>query len=234
MLSWRLSIRRSITCCRKASSTAFTQATASNRCCPPDNSKRPRRDGVRTAAIAASVAVEASCGMVSTSRRHDAVSAHPSCPLLCLLLLSLSRSLGERLLDCLGELSRTKRLGQGGIRTERFRDIEEHQIVRGAAAGHGDDFGLRRDLTNLAYRLDAFLLRHQDVGDDDVGVALPDEGQTVLPVLRLEESMRAGERAHHQPPHGLVVIDDQDHCHAALLSSRRGSHEGYERDPLCD
>ena len=86
--------------------------------------------------------------------------------------------------------------------------------MRQPAAGNGDDLGGRRTLLHFADGLDAFLVRHQDVGDDDIGLVLVHQPEPLLPVLGLEHVMFAtAEGAHHQLAHVGVIVDYQKYCH---------------------
>src|SRR5260221_10783846 len=130
----------------------------------------------------------------------------------------------EHLLDGVLELARLERLGQDRIGAEGARDVEEHQIVRAAAAGHGDDLDLRRQLADLADGLYAFLLRHEDVRDDRVGLHLADKLHAFLAVGRLDQPvLPRGQRAHDEAPHRLVVVNYQNQCHAKSPLSRAPS-----------
>src|SRR6266705_310863 len=49
------------------------------------------------------------------------------------------------------------------------RDLEHVVIPQRLEAGHGDDLHLGKFLAQFVDRLDAFLFRHEDIGDDHVG-----------------------------------------------------------------
>jgi hypothetical protein len=86
-----------------------------------------------------------------------------------------------------------------------------HRRLHGAVGRHDDDHGLGVDLLDLGQQLQAVHARHAQVGQDDVGVRLLEQGQpgagvvgaahlvAVLPEQRLERRRRVD-----------LVVDDHD------------------------
>jgi TfoX/Sxy family transcriptional regulator of competence genes len=121
---------------------------------------------------------------------------------------------GENAVDGRDQLVRPERLCQGCLRAESFGDVEIHQVLR-AAAGDRDDLHAGRALERLADRLDAFLVRHEDIGDDEIGLPIRQQRQALPPVFRLEQRMAArAEHAQDELAHRQIVIDHQNCRHS--------------------
>src|SRR6202049_5308791 len=110
--------------------------------------------------------------------------------------------------------------GQEFIRIEWLRDdvqraecprhLEQVGVATAPAAGDGDDLRVGPGLAHLGNGLDAFLLRHDDVGDDQVRLLAaehrPDEytvvgGQDVVAGVPKDVLDRH--------PYSSIVVDDQ-------------------------
>jgi hypothetical protein len=79
--------------------------------------------------------------------------------------------------------------GEQEVRIERLRDdvhgaelacaLEEIGVAGAPATGNGDDLRVRLGRAHLGKRLDAFLVRHDDVGDDEVRLPAAEHGHPV-------------------------------------------------------
>src|SRR5919197_6435634 len=79
---------------------------------------------------------------------------------------------GEALLDFGEELVGVEGFGEDGVGAEAARHAQEVGVADAAAAGDGEDLSLGPRAAQLEDGLDALLLRHDDVGDDEVGTFL--------------------------------------------------------------
>lgn len=111
-----------------------------------------------------------------------------------------------------------ERLRDGARRPEVQGLREEAGVAAASAARHGDDRQSREFLPHLHDRLDAFLLRHEDVDDGEIGRRLPLTAQPFHAVARQDDLVavelegRFEERADVR-----LVVDHEDSRHGHPL-----------------
>src|SRR5690606_34596761 len=135
-----------------------------------------------------------------------------------------ARPLGKMAFDEGDEVARPERLGDGGGGAERHARAEQPLAPQLPAAGRGDDRDVGRRAADLPDGLDPLHLRHDDVGDDEVELLLPQTGEALLAVARRDHVIaRRLQRALEGAEDQLLVVDHQDtrHERGSLSMSRR-------------
>src|SRR6185437_8080421 len=108
------------------------------------------------------------------------------------------------------ELVGAERLCQDTIRAERADNLEEIDLAALEIAGHRQDLGRGFELADLHHRLDAVLLRHDDLGDDQIRPRVSPKPHP-FDAVDGGKHMVAGalQRALDNAANAAVVVDDQ-------------------------
>ena len=133
-----------------------------------------------------------------------------------------SRDQGHRLVD-------VERLRQVLVRTTL---VGGHCAVQIGVAGHDDHREMRVASGDLAEQLQSVDVRHADVGDDRVRLALPQSRVDAGAALEsLDREPGATERALQHPPDRPVVVDDPHLARATRARSPNLARAAHERSP---
>src|SRR5258708_5005078 len=146
----------------------------------------------------------------------------PVCPASVLRLAGAPQAaVREDVVDAAEELIRTERFAQRAHRTEALGDFQDIHPPR-ADIGHGDDAGRGIEFENVAYRLDAFLVRHDDVRDHEIGPAFAVQFEAGVSVGGLDDQVPGGlQDVPHDLPDLILVVDHQNCVHFKSFTLRR-------------
>ena len=113
------------------------------------------------------------------------------------------------------------RLGQRASRSQFLGAAQVAFRAVQSAPGHGDDFDVGEFLFQLDDQADPVLVRHDQVGDDQVGRPLSKEPDALDPIRSLYYSVPRPleDEADHRPDLRFVV-DDKDAFHEAVCLVR--------------
>src|SRR5258708_3419859 len=111
------------------------------------------------------------------------------------------------------------------------RDLEHVVIPQRLVAGHGDDLHLGKLPAQVAYRLDALLFRHEDVGDDHVGRPRALQRQSLNAVSgAFGFDAAALEPPQRKLPEVVAVVDDENARHVLGKGRRNADSMQSARD----
>src|SRR6185312_13182825 len=148
-------------------------------------------------------------------RPSVAESSDMECPLMRLLF--------ETALHGAEQIVLVERLGQNLGGPQRLHQAQIIAARAVPAARHRDDGQSRIVLADLADGLDAFLHRHDDVGDDEVEFPFLEEAQPLFAVSGADHAEAAAlEHALDGKCNQRVVIDKKDRRHASSRRYRPG------------
>src|SRR5579884_210300 len=128
---------------------------------------------------------------------------------------------GEAARNLADELARLERLAEDLGRSELGRDRQKVGVADLAAAGDRDDFHVWRAAAELADGLKPLLLGHDDVGDDEIGVAGEEHAKAGSPIGGKHHLITfAPQNPRDHAAHQGIVVNDQYLLHRAGLCVR--------------
>ena len=122
--------------------------------------------------------------------------------------------------DRVDDFLRREGLAQGGAGAELLGVAEEVAVAEPPAARDRDDRQRRAGAVQFADRFDAFLRRHQDVADHQIGRGPGDGLETLFAVRRLHDGI-AGARQYpgQRDAHQHLIVDQHNALRRHLASA---------------
>src|SRR6266852_8947482 len=137
-------------------------------------------------------------------------------------------------LDAGREVVGIDRLGNDVGGAQLPGDLEEIGVADAPAAGNSDHLRIRPLAANLSDGLNAFLFRHDDVSDHQVGLLAAEQAHPALAVLSAHHVItQVLEKLDHGRPHDYVIVDNEDLAHLCLLAHFQRASVGLSVARVC-